>query len=69
MPPSNEAYRDDDLVSGRVAAKIAGVHPNTLYRWVHSGAIPQYRTPGGKLQVKVADVRARLTPTTQTGAA
>ena len=53
----HEAPGDDDLVSGQVAARIAGVHPNTLYRWVRDNLVPHYRTPGGRLQIKAGDVR------------
>lgn len=52
----NTGYDDDALVTGRVAAEIAGVHHNTLYRWIRRGILPARRTPGGKLRVKVGDL-------------
>ena len=27
---------------------LLGVHRQTVYRWIRSGALPAYRTPGGR---------------------
>ncbi|WP_344029251.1 helix-turn-helix domain-containing protein [Pseudonocardia kongjuensis] len=55
--PGNTGYSDDAVVTGRVAAEIAGVHHNTLYRWIRRGVVPATRTPGGELRIRVGDVR------------
>ncbi|ALE77711.1 hypothetical protein WY02_03775 [Pseudonocardia sp. AL041005-10] len=54
--PTNQGYSDDDLVSGVVAAQIAGVHHNTLYRWIRAGVVPAVRTPAGQFRVRVSDL-------------
>ena len=39
----------------REAARLAGVEPRTIYRWVAKGAVTPWRTPGGGLRVKPKD--------------
>jgi hypothetical protein len=53
---SHHGYPDDALVTGRVAAGIVGVHPNTLYRWIRRGVVPSRRSPGGALLLRVGDL-------------
>lgn len=43
------------------AAKILGVHPSTIYRWVLKGRLPG-RWVGGRLRVRPEDLAAACRP-------
>lgn len=45
----------DRPVPVKVAAKLTGVEPRTIYRYVQKGAVPAYETPGGRLRVVPRD--------------
>jgi excisionase family DNA binding protein len=57
--------RDDlpDVLSIGEAATMAGVRVETMRRWLDSGTLPSFRTPGGHRRVRTADVAAVLTGT------
>lgn len=40
------------------AARMLGVHPDTLKRWATEGKVPHYKTPGGQYQFKLEDLEA-----------
>lgn len=42
------------------AAKLIGVHPDTLVRWADAGKVRHWRTPGGQRRFAEADVLALL---------
>lgn len=42
----------------RQASELLGAHTNTIRRWVDSGAIGSYRTPGGHRRLAQHDVQA-----------
>ena len=44
-------------VSPTWLARFWSVHPNTVYRDIHKGALPAFRLPGGQLRVLVADAK------------
>lgn len=42
------------------AAAYFGVSPNTIHRWVNQGKLPSSRTPGGRLQWRLAQLEAAM---------
>lgn len=42
------------------AAAFLGVHPHTLKKWARAGKVPCWRTPGGWLRFRRADLEALL---------
>jgi excisionase family DNA binding protein len=54
----------NDLLTSE-AARVIGVHPDTLKRWATKGAVPHWKTPGGQFRFKREDIEA----ITQTNAA
>jgi excisionase family DNA binding protein len=49
----------DRPVAVKEAAKMTGVHPRTIERWVAKGAVRAYETPGGRLRVVPRDCLPR----------
>ncbi|HSS11653.1 MAG TPA: helix-turn-helix domain-containing protein [Acidimicrobiales bacterium] len=47
------------------AAKILGVHPDTLARWADEGKVPYWRTPGGQRRFRREDIEALSMPTSK----
>jgi excisionase family DNA binding protein len=42
-----------EILSAPEAARILGVHPNTLYKLIHAGSIPAFRlATGGRWRLK-----------------
>ena len=39
------------------AAKILGVHPNSVRDWIEKGKLKAYRTPGKRRMISVADIK------------
>lgn len=60
--PLMSADHPDDLIRPSRAARILDCHVNTVYRWVLTGKLPGWRTPGGGYLVRESDVRACLVP-------
>jgi excisionase family DNA binding protein len=52
---------DRPLTTSQVAA-LFNVHPATVNTWAESGKLPSFRTPGGRLRFRRADVE-RFTET------
>ena len=46
----------DDLLKPGKAARLVGVHPATLYRWILHGRLRAWRTPTARYMVSRADV-------------
>lgn len=38
------------------AARLLGVHPDTLREWADEGKVPSWRTPGGHRRFRVDDL-------------
>jgi DNA invertase Pin-like site-specific DNA recombinase len=59
--PSSEPARGE-LVNIRIAAKILGVYPSTIHRWLNDGFIAgEQITPGAPWQIRMTDeLRARF---------
>lgn len=51
-----------DLPIG-AAAKMLGVHPDTLARWADSGKVPHAKTPGGQRRFRQSDLDDLIQPT------
>lgn len=51
-------------VSLRTAARMLSRNERTLRRWINAGALPATRTPGGHLSIRVADLNAFGTTST-----
>ena len=52
-------------LSTRQAAERISVHHKTLLLWANEGKVPHYRTPGGHLRFRPADIeklRETITP-------
>jgi excisionase family DNA binding protein len=49
-----------NLTTGK-AAKLVGVHEDTIVRWANEGRLPSWRTPGGHRRFRRSDVLALLT--------
>jgi excisionase family DNA binding protein len=47
----------DDLTT-RAAAKVLGVHPDTLARWADDGKVPHWRTPGNQRRFRRSVIEA-----------
>jgi predicted site-specific integrase-resolvase len=47
---------DDEWVSLVDAAKMTGINPSTLERWMREGRIPSQRRPDGSPAIRLADV-------------
>lgn len=43
------------LISVKTAARRIGVTPMTIRRWIHSGKMTAYMSPGGTFRVRAAD--------------
>ena len=55
----------EKLVSCGKAAKILGVHPNTLILWEQEGRLSAIKTPGGHRRFKISElekIKGYLTP-------
>ena len=46
----------NDLILPSAAAKMLGVHMNTLRAWSQAGVIKELRTPGNHRRFRLADV-------------
>ena len=44
----------------RQAAERAGVHTNTIYKWIYKGFLVAYKTRTGKIKIKPADLESAL---------
>ena len=40
------------------AARMLGLHRDTVKRWISAGKLPSWRTPGGHRRIDLADVIA-----------
>ena len=49
-----------DLLTPYDAARLAGVHPSTLRRWVAAGQLRAHRTPGGQHRYARGDLADTL---------
>jgi excisionase family DNA binding protein len=49
----------DQPVTVKIAAKLTGVHPRTIQKWVEKGAVRAFETPGGRLRVVPRDCLPR----------
>ncbi len=58
---SDREHADGDLVNTAAAARLIGVSPNTMRKYVDDGLLPVRRTPGGHRRYCVGDLR-RLMP-------
>ncbi len=54
------------LTTGQ-AAKICSVTPDTVLKWIHSGALPARRTAGGHHRIDEQDLSRFAGPTTRKG--
>lgn len=54
---------DDTFVTTGVAARLLGVTPQTVARWIDSGRLPAFRTLGGHRRIARADLDRITTPT------
>jgi excisionase family DNA binding protein len=48
----------DELLATAAAARVLGVHPQTLRTWEAAGAIKAVRTPGGRRRFRLGDLMA-----------
>lgn len=53
---------DRQTVPVSAAARLLGVDPRTVRRWIHAGRFGQVWRPGHAWEVSEASVRALLTP-------
>lgn len=51
------SVEQDEVIGTNEAAKLLGLHPSSVQRWLDSGQIPSFRTPGGHRRVKMTDLR------------
>jgi len=51
---------DRRLISAAEAARRVGVHKGTMTRWIATGKVPAFRTPGGHWRVRAVDVDAMM---------
>lgn len=56
-PPAEAAF-----LTTREVATHFGVDPKTVIRWVKTGRLRGYRTPGGRLRIPAEDVETALIP-------
>lgn len=56
-----DTYDDDDLVSVATAARLLGVHAETVRRYEARGLIQAQRTPTNHRRFRVGDLRALIT--------
>ena len=67
----SEASMNEDWVTLNKAAKLLGVHPDTLRRWSDQGQIKVFRTPGGHRRFSESELstfgRQRLRSQFETG--
>jgi predicted DNA-binding transcriptional regulator AlpA len=47
-----------DFVSAKQAARILGVHPNTLCKWRISGGGPRFTKLGRRIRYRMSDISA-----------
>lgn len=50
----------NDLVDTRTAARIAGVHVSSVYRWVLSGRLRGWKRAGARYLISRADLAGML---------
>lgn len=53
--------QEQPLVPASVVARLAGVNPETIRRWVREGSLPAIVLPSGRLRFRPEDVDALLT--------
>jgi MerR family redox-sensitive transcriptional activator SoxR len=58
--PQTHTSDDDELVSVAAAARILGVHCDTVRRYEDRGLITALRTPGDHRRFRVGDLRRLL---------
>jgi len=47
----------DQIITSGEAAKVLGVHINTIRRWTETGSLPCYRVgPKGWRMIKISDI-------------
>lgn len=56
--PKSDEYTEDSLLGTRTAAGILRVDTTTVQRWIDSGLITGYRTPGGHRRILYGDLIA-----------
>ena len=61
MPNDNSPAPDRVLLVPEVATAFR-VCPKTVTKWVRAGRIPAFRTPGGHLRFRKAEISALLQP-------
>ena len=63
MSGGDEEDAMERLVTVRDAARLTGVTPRTIQRWVQKGAVTAYATPGGQLRVVPKECLPQPRPT------
>ena len=58
-----------EILTVPTAAKIFGVTRMSMWRWVSSGMIPSFRTPGGHYRIRQDDIDKAKTESFTKGAA
>ena len=53
-------FNDDELISVSKAAKMLGVHPDTLLNWDNLGKFKALRTAGGHRRYRISDIKLFL---------
>jgi hypothetical protein len=57
---SESNYADRDVLTPRLVAAAFSVHPKTVARWADAGTLPSFRTLGGHLRFRWADIRRTI---------
>ncbi len=50
--------KQDKMVGISEAAKVVGVHPNTLRKWADDGLVPHLKLPSGYRRFSIAEMEA-----------
>lgn len=67
MPLKRKQTIEPEFIGLADAAALIGVCPMTIRRYIRDGKLQGYRHGTALLRVRIADVRALLTPDTHTG--
>src|SRR3954468_5764628 len=58
---------ESDFYSIAQAAKLLGVSPSTVWRWIEADRLPAYRVGPKNIRIKKADLEQAVQPTRSTG--